>query len=255
MGSRVGKIKYHVIHHPTGDKSLTLADHKKPSKHGGYYYPYDVYVNWDGKVEYGTPLTQEGNHCIADYEPYKTMRMNSCSIGYAVAGDFTKYPPSEAQLISLSKEVAKDIIKHGTSILDVIPHRKVSNTACCGNMFIKNWANFIVMVKKELATLQGAPVGKPVPKTKPKAPVKIIPKFTLKLPTGTLIKGTFDSAGVKILQKALAHLGIYEGATDGDFGSKTEDALEALQRAGKLKADGIYGKNTREYLEKRLGVK
>lgn len=71
------------------------------------------------------------------------------------------------------------------------------------------------------------------------------------LPTGTLNKGDHGAA-VTQLQNALIKLRYLGGKADGDFGPKTEAALERFQAAHKLTADGVYGPKTRAALQKAL---
>lgn len=53
---------------------------------------------------------------------------------------------------------------------------------------------------------------------------------------------------VLALQKALSALGFYTFKLDGDYGSKTRDAVWAFQVSRKLDVDGIAGKQTRDAL-------
>ncbi|MBN2350849.1 MAG: TIGR02594 family protein [Bacteroidales bacterium] len=54
---------------------------------------------------------------------------------------------------------------------------------------------------------------------------------------------------VRALQEALSVAGFACGKIDGDFGIKTEAAVRALQaKSTHLNIDGIFGKNTRNYL-------
>lgn len=56
-------------------------------------------------------------------------------------------------------------------------------------------------------------------------------------------KGSTGNEVIQI-QKKLKNWGYYEGAVDGIFGSKTEDAVKKFQRKNGLKVDGIAGTNT-----------
>lgn len=59
----------------------------------------------------------------------------------------------------------------------------------------------------------------------------------------TLKKGSRDPA-VRDLQEALKELGFNPGAVDGVFGSKTESAVKAFQKARGIVVDGIVGRVT-----------
>lgn len=67
--------------------------------------------------------------------------------------------------------------------------------------------------------------------------------YTGVIPTPTLKSGS-KGTGVKNLQKFLNWYGKYGLTVDGKFGSKTASALKAFQKAEKITADGIYGKNS-----------
>ena len=68
----------------------------------------------------------------------------------------------------------------------------------------------------------------------------------------TLVRG--DSGDkVSQLQAALKNLGYYSGTVDGNFGSGTERAVTAFQRASGLKADGKAGVQTQGKLYNQSG--
>ena len=66
-------------------------------------------------------------------------------------------------------------------------------------------------------------------------------------PSGTLKEGS-TGAGVKWLQYYLKQLGLFPYDVDGQFYSRTKNALKQFQRMAKIQQDGIYGKNTRAAL-------
>ena len=78
-----------------------------------------------------------------------------------------------------------------------------------------------------------------------------IPAFALD--SATLHNGSRGEA-VRKLQQALIDLGFLKGKADGIFGNKTEDAVRRFQRANKLKADGLAGKQTQAVLFADLSV-
>jgi N-acetylmuramoyl-L-alanine amidase len=61
--------------------------------------------------------------------------------------------------------------------------------------------------------------------------------------------------GVKELQIALNKLGYNCGTPDGDFGKKTDLAVEMFQRANGLVVDGVVGAATRKKIEEKLKEK
>jgi hypothetical protein len=70
-------------------------------------------------------------------------------------------------------------------------------------------------------------------------------------PPATLKPGD-QGAAVKLLQRALAHLGYSPGAIDGQYGPSTKDAVLRFQRASGLTADGILGPETLRALTRAL---
>lgn len=69
----------------------------------------------------------------------------------------------------------------------------------------------------------------------------------------TLKKG-MEGMDVKSLQEALIDLGYSCGryGADGEFGSATQDAVEAFQFANNLEVDGIVGEQTFELIKRLL---
>ncbi len=74
---------------------------------------------------------------------------------------------------------------------------------------------------------------------------------TVPAPTANLKAGD-QGAQVKVLQRALAHLGDAPGKIDGIYGPLTQAAVEEFQKASKLVADGIVGPLTRSALAQAL---
>lgn len=68
-------------------------------------------------------------------------------------------------------------------------------------------------------------------------------------PSGTLKVGS-SGDGVKWLQYYLKQLGYFAYGIDGNFYTRTEDALKMFQKMAGLTADGIFGSKTRAALKK-----
>jgi hypothetical protein len=81
--------------------------------------------------------------------------------------------------------------------------------------------------------------------TPPSTPTTTAPAATLK-PGDTGPK-------VRALQRALTAAGYPTGKVDGDYGPATTKAVQDLQKASGLTADGVFGPKTREALVQALG--
>ena len=79
------------------------------------------------------------------------------------------------------------------------------------------------------------------------------PQPTVAAPSTTLKPGD-QGAAVKVLQRALAHLGYSAGTIDGQYGPSTTTAVERFQRAHGLTADGVLGPNTLRALSSALAT-
>lgn len=66
----------------------------------------------------------------------------------------------------------------------------------------------------------------------------------------TILSKGSKGQSVKTLQTMLNTCGYNCGEIDGDFGTKTDTALRAFQKANKLEVDGQYGPKSKEALEK-----
>ena len=133
-----------VIHHSAttrGHARLLDRTHRKRgfTKGLGYHFVIDngTLGRRNGQIEMGTRWLrqQEGAHCNAG-------GMNEHGIGICLVGDFTRRPPSPAQMESLVYLVEQLQAYYRIPGSRVIRHRDVSgkNTACPGNQF--PWVTF-----------------------------------------------------------------------------------------------------------------
>ncbi len=93
-----------------------------------------------------------------------------------------------------------------------------------------------------------APTEKPTIQVVTKAPATSTPT------PGSLQVGFTGSDEVRALQKRLKELGYYTGTVDGDFGTGTEAAVKAFQKANGLTADGKAGKQTLAKLNSKSAI-
>ena len=77
------------------------------------------------------------------------------------------------------------------------------------------------------------------------------PAPAVAVPTATLKPGDQGDA-VKVLQRALAHLGYSPGTIVGDYGPSTTQAVSSFQEAQGLTADGVLGPQTLSALRTAL---
>lgn len=77
----------------------------------------------------------------------------------------------------------------------------------------------------------------------PETAVKPVEESTISITLKVLKYGS-ENEQVKTLQRLLTSLGYGLGKVDGEFGSKTQTAVEKFQKAKGLEVDGIVGKNT-----------
>ncbi len=74
-------------------------------------------------------------------------------------------------------------------------------------------------------------------------------------PASTTLKKGSTGTDVRTMQQRLKELGYLTGSVDGDFGTATEDAVKAFQKANGLTVDGKAGTKTLEKLYSSSAVK
>lgn len=92
-----------------------------------------------------------------------------------------------------------------------------------------------------------------LPTTAPTTTATTTPAVVVPAPTTTLKPGD-TGAEVKVLQRALTHLGYSVGTIDGDYGTATKTAVAQFQTASNLTADGIFGPATKTALTTALNA-
>ena len=115
-----------TIHHSaSGDVSVETIRQWHLSR-GFIDVGYHWIVRQNGKLEQGRPMNQQGAH--VKYHNYRNM-------GICVTGDFTKYPPSEAQYWSLRRLLNFLCFAFEIPKGKVYLHRDLANTLCPGKLF------------------------------------------------------------------------------------------------------------------------
>jgi len=138
-----------VVHHsamPIGNAKRIDRAHRKQgfTKGLGYHFVIDngTANRRDGEIEVGSRWLrqQEGAHCNAG-------GMNQHGIGICLVGDFTRRPPSPAQIDALAYLVQQLRAYYRIPVSRVVRHRDVpgKNTACPGARF--PWRAFIARLE------------------------------------------------------------------------------------------------------------
>jgi hypothetical protein len=131
------KILQAIVIHHMGDGLPPGTPILKRWNPYNYDYPeYDFGIEADGTIRKGRPLNVIGSHTKCDKEPYLTKRgqwwFNRHAIGIGLAGDFTKYPMSQAQFNALVGLVKRLMSDHNLTLDNVYPHGQVTYTSCPG---------------------------------------------------------------------------------------------------------------------------
>jgi peptidoglycan hydrolase-like protein with peptidoglycan-binding domain len=92
------------------------------------------------------------------------------------------------------------------------------------------------------------------PQTTTTPPTTTTPSVHVTIPAGGNLSTGDSGSQVVALQKALKALGFYDGKADGDFGSGTEAAVIAFQKAHNLDQDGVVGTATAQALNEALAA-
>lgn len=115
-----------IVHHSGGDWSFEQINNHHKNKWGfrsslGFFIGYQKFISFNGVVHIGRSDLEEGAHCIG---------MNKSSVGICLQGDMEKRKPTQAQLISLKREMDK--------YEEVRMHCDFSQTLCPGR-YLKEW--------------------------------------------------------------------------------------------------------------------
>lgn len=232
------KIKYLVIHYTANDGDT--------DENNGNYFENNIvkssahYFVDDDSVTQSVPDNYIAWHCGANTYKHQYCR-NSNSIGIEICDDIKNgivYP--SAKTIENVLELVEYLMKKYNVPKDnVIRHYDVTGKLCpaywCGTTEKNNkW-------KTEFWNkIGGAITFTPNTTTKP---TETKGGNTVDI-TLTILKTGSKGQSVKALQTLLNGYGYNCGTVDGDFGTKTNTAVKAFQKAKGLTADGIVGQNT-----------
>jgi hypothetical protein len=132
--------QYIVIHHsasPKGDYRSIHRLHADSRKWEGCGYHFVIgngSLSGDGAVEVGFRWTEQkpGAHAGSGPEP---ARFNRHGIGICLIGDFTRDPPTAAQMDSLARLTRFLMERYAVPPERVIGHGDIRNTECPGRCF------------------------------------------------------------------------------------------------------------------------
>lgn len=120
------KPRIAILHHGGGDWNFERVNNHHKKKWGfisslGFGIGYQKFIEFDGTVFTGRRDNEEGAHTIG---------MNNSSVGICLQGNMEERKPTQAQLISLTKELGKyEVVKM---------HCDFSKTLCPGK-YLKEW--------------------------------------------------------------------------------------------------------------------
>lgn len=179
---------------------------------------------------------------------------NNCTVGIEMCIDINGRITEKT--FQNAADLAAHLCKmHGLTEKNLWTHKGVVGWKDCPLPWVQNpseFARFKAEVAKRLKGTAPAPAPKPAP-----VPAKPAPAKKWDLADVTLRRGDKGS-NVLAMQKALCAAYFYpdRGATnhgcDGDFGTKTENAVKRFQSVHQHPADGIFGSKTRQALENLL---
>ena len=227
-------IKYIVIHY-TGndgdtDENNSKYFHNNIVKASAHYFVDSDSVTQsvpDDYVAYSVGGTKYNNSGGKYYS--KCTNTNSISIELCDDVKNGKIYPS-AKTIANAIELTKVLMKkYGISASNVIRHYDVTGKSCPAY-----WCGTSDKNKKWKTEFHNKLTAQSKPTTKVKK------SYTGTFPKVTLKKGN-KGTQVKNLQKFLNWYGNYGLKTDGDFGTKTYEAVKKFQKATGLKVDGNFG--------------
>jgi N-acetyl-anhydromuramyl-L-alanine amidase AmpD len=119
------RVDFFVVHHTVSPPDTTIEQvdswHKSKGWIGAGYH---FLIKGDGSIERGRPENMQGAHTIG---------YNDRSLGIALAGDFSKTPPTEAQITSLTGLLLELRQKYHKAT--IAAHRHLQATECPGKLF------------------------------------------------------------------------------------------------------------------------
>lgn len=130
-------VKYLVVHH-TESPDVSAEEVNRWHKERGWLgIGYHFLIRTNGNIERGRPANVQGAHAGAKY--------NSCSLGIALAGDFTSLLPTDAQISSVAGLLKELMQSHRGA--QIVPHKALSATACPGKLF--PWAELMKRLEEK----------------------------------------------------------------------------------------------------------
>jgi len=186
----------------------------------------------------------EGNYKIVEYEGRKGYVVSSF-LGAATSAASVPDPQLAASYPLLSSGSEGFRVKALQEALQELGFYNLSIDSKYGSGTNKAVGDFQAQNKLErtgvadAATQQLLFEGRPLNKRGRESDVKTLPP----IPGTTIHPGDRGDAVVQV-QQTLTDLKLYTGKIDGEYGSGTQEAVKAFQRANRLKVDGIIGTRT-----------
>lgn len=223
------KISKITVHHMAGILTAKECGKVFQARNRGASAHYGI--GKDGKIGL---YVDEKNAAWADAN--RTSNHKSVTIEVANSERGGQWPVSKKSLELLIKLVA-DIAKRNdlgklVAGKNLTWHSMYANTTCCGN-YLRSQMKYIA---QEANKLNGYGTTKKTTSTK-KTYTGTFPT----LPKRGYFKKGDTGTQVKYLQKFLNWYGDYGLTVDGDFGAKTDVAVEKFQKAEGLTVDGLFG--------------
>lgn len=231
------KLKYAdtvVVHHSSSDGSTIQSIHKQHLNRGHAGVDYNYVIEPSGVIYIGRGLLKEGGHVGNKESDY----LNSHSVGICLVGAIHKHVPTTAQVTSAKRLIKAIVDLNGQTISGV----KFDIKQIIGHRNVPYYSGGKLVVGKLYPT---ACPGQYMPMDAYKA---ILTGEEIEIPVYTrrnLSKG-MKGEDVVEAQTLLTKLnyGSIVGKIDGDFGTKTETAVNKLLKDNNLPATGIVDETT-----------
>ena len=235
-----------VLHHAAASSCSAEDVHRWHLSKGWCGIGYHYLVRKDGTIYRGRPENTVGAHAYG---------ANSTSIGICFEGNFETEGMTDAQKFAGAELVADILNRYGLTATSVKKHSEINATACPGKNFpFDEIASGTVQNTSEPEQITASKTGLVLDFQKAAiADGFAFPKYGADGYWGTETSAVAKKAIcrkvvpykninlTKIIQKAV---GLSGKDIDGKFGSKTETAVKAFQKAHRLSVDGIVGLNT-----------